>query len=84
MGFENAKKRAGFAARIFAYTLATYISIISRQNKQIHKLKKQIVAERENIALLLEEGISHPSTDCDNICEAHLQIRFIRHLNTED
>jgi len=87
MGFENAKKRTGFAARIFAYILAMYSLTIKRQNKQIHNLKgqlKPIVDERENIAKLLEEGISHPATDCDNLCESHLQIRFIRHLNTED
>jgi hypothetical protein len=80
MGFENARKRAGFAARIFAYTLATYGLIIKRQNKKIHKLKKELKEDRERIATFIENGILHSKTECGSLCEPHIIVKFIKDL----
>jgi hypothetical protein len=80
MGFENAKKRTGFAARIFAYTLASYWLIIKRQNKQIHSLKKELKEDRKKIATFIENGILHSETECGSLCEPHIIVKFIRDL----
>lgn len=84
MGFENAVRRTGFAARMFAYLLATYSLIIKRQNKQLHSLKKELkkisAIERARVAQLIDEGAPHKSIDCNDECDAHIIVQFIREL----
>jgi hypothetical protein len=77
MGFENAKKRTGFAARIFAYILTTYWLIINRQNKELKRTKAD---ERTRIAQLIEDGAPHKPATCNNECDAHIIVQFIREL----
>jgi len=77
MGFEDAKKRTGFAARIFAYILASYWLIIKRQNKE---LKTSKFDERARVAQLIEDGAPHKSASCGNSCDAHIIVQFIREL----
>jgi hypothetical protein len=77
MGFENARKRASFTARMFAFILATYSLIIKRQNKELRTAKAD---ERERIAKLIEDGAPHKSSTCNNGCDAHIIVQFIREL----
>jgi len=75
--FITTKRRYSFAMRMFAYILATYWLIIKRQNKELKTTKED---ERARIAKLIEDGAPHKSDACNNGCDAHIIIQFIREL----
>jgi len=82
---HSVRKRLNLGIVGYYFMLNYYI--INSQVKKIKELSKKADKvredERKRLANLISAGTDHSPIDCDNLCETHIIVQFIKELQNE-